>query len=799
MKSLISHLLLLFICSATIAQTRIISGKVIDASQQPLTGATVTLLHLPDSVTTAAKMADAEGKYTFSNIKDGKYIVKASMVSFGSAYTAAFQYKGEAFIVPTLTLADKGRNLKEVTVTSTVPQLQQKSDRLVVNVEKLNTTGDNALDVLKKAPGIRLDKDDNILYRNNAGVVVMIDGRRTYMSSTELSNYLKSMPGNTISKVELIPNPPGNYDAEGTAGMINIILKHNTLQGYSGTANINASYGKYGKVYGGINLNYNTGKFSTYARVNTGYYDSYNKMTLSRQIGSEVYNQYNYWHPKTTSTSYTIGTDFYASKRSTFGVMLKGYNNPTHADVTSQSESYNSAGQQIGSVTGVSPQTSNVGTYNLNLNYSFAIDTIGQKLNMDADYVYSNSTAGQYYTNSYYNGAGILAGAPVQLRNSSPVNYNIKAIKADYVLPLANQWQFEAGLKSSWVGTHSNVVFDSLKTVGYVTDPKRSNDFKYDENINAAYVTFSKPFGKQWDIKASLRAEQTISTANSLTRNEIVKRNYWQLFPSAFVTYKINANNQLNASFSRRISRPNYNSLNSAIRYTDAYTAIQGNPYLQPSISESYVFNYTYKSFQVLSLSYLKVHDDVSNVINQNDQTKESITTYQNLGSTQTLSATSAGSFNIVKWWNVNPEVDAAYNRVNTQVQGVPYVSRRFSWSGNVDQNFFLPQNFKVTLSAQYYSPSISGLSRTLSGSQIDAGVSKTLMDKRMTLSFKVRDIFFGNRYRSVLQYNNVNTRWNNEWESRRFTLGLTYNFGNTKLKAARNRQGGSTAEQGRM
>ncbi len=799
MKNLITQFLFLLICSTTFAQNGNLSGKVLDPKQQPLPGASVLLLHLPNSAQVAGQVADANGAYLFKNTNAGKYVVKTAMVGFNTVYSKAFDFTGRNAELPVLVLNEKKNTLKEVTISSTVPQLEQKSDRLVVNVEKLNTTGDNALEVLKKAPGIKLDKDDNILYRNNAGVVVMIDGRRTYMSGAELSNYLKSMPGSALSKVELIPNPPGNYDAEGTAGMINIILKHNKLQGYSGTANLNAGYGKYPKLYGGFNFNYNTGKLSLFARVNSGYYDSYNKLTLSRQIGNEVYNQYNYWHPKTFATGYTIGTDFYASKRSTFGLMFKGYNSPMDAQVTSQSGTLNNLGDQTGSVRGFNPQKSNNGTYNFNLNYSFAIDTIGQKLSIDADYVHSSSFMDQSYTNTYFNGNGDVIGNPVQLRSSAPVNYNIKSIKADYVLPLANHWKAEAGLKSSFVSTSSNVSFDSLKTAGWINDPKHSNNFTYDENINAAYATISKTFTEKLDVKASLRAEQTVSTANSLTRNETVKRNYWQLFPSAFITYKISPDNQLNASFSRRISRPSYGSLNSAIRYTDPYTAIQGNPYLQPSISQSYVFNYTYKSFQILSLSYLKVNDAVSTVINQNDQTKESISNYQNLGSTSTLSATSAGSFNVKKWWVISAEVDAAYNQVNTLVGGNPYQSSRFSWSGNIDQSFFLPNNFKLQLTAEYDSPSINGLSRTFSASQIDAGINRTFMEKRMTISFKARDIFFGSRYRSILQYNNVNTRWDNEYESRRFTLGFTYNFGNTKLKAARDRKTGSSAEEGRM
>lgn len=800
MKNFIIASILTITTTAALAQQEgAVKGQVTDNKQELLPGATIQLIHLPDSAKVAATAADVNGAYNFAKIAAGKYVVKAAIVSYPAVVSKAIEVDGKEVTMPILILTEQKRSLKEVTVSATVPALLQKSDRLVVNVEKLNTTGDNALDVLKKAPGIRLDKDDNILYRNNAGVTVMIDGRLTYMTGGELSNYLKSLPGDVLSKIELMPNPPGNYDAEGTAGIINIILKRNKAQGYNGNANLTGGYGKYGKIYGSLNLNYNTGKFSLYTRANSGYFASYNKLTLSRHIDADVYNQLNYWHPKSTSTDYVVGADYHVSDRHTLGIMLKGYNEPTNAQGTSTSENYGPNSALMGKVLGENPQKTDYNAYNVNLNYAFAIDTTGQKFSVDADYVYSAATRIDMYTNSYFDANGALTTDPVHLRNNSPVNYNIKAIKADYVLPLGNKWQFETGAKSSWVSTHSNAQFDSLKTNSWVTDQKHSNDFLYSENINAAYLVLGKTFNSQWDAKVSLRGEQTNSTANSMYGTQIVKRSYLQLFPSAFLTYKVNSDNQLNASYSRRISRPSYNSLNSAIRYTDPYTAIQGNPYLQASISQSFVFNYTYKSFQVLSLSYLSVDKPEGNVINQNDVTKESINTYANLDHSTNISATSAGSFNIVKWWTVNYELDGAYDKVNTQINGQPYLSSRFSWTGNIDNTFLLPKNIKLSLAGTYYSPSIMGLSRMLSGSLVDAGISKTTADKRLTISFKAKDIFFGSRWRSLLQYNNVNTVWNNEWESRKFFLGLSYKFGNTKLKAARNRQTGSTAEEQRM
>jgi len=796
MKNFILFTLMICIGTSAMAQ---ITGEAMDNQHGSLPGTTVLLLKLPDSVQVSAQTTDTGGKFRFDQVARGRYLMKATMIGYNTIYGNPFEFSGEGTYTQDLQLREETKLLKEVSISYTVPQLEQKSDRLVVSLEKLNTTGDNALDVLKKAPGIRLDKDDNILFRGNGGVSIMIDGRLTYMSGTELSNYLKTLPANAISKIELMANPPANYDAEGTAGIINIIMKRNRSFGYNGTATATAGYGKYGKLSGGLNLNYNVDKVSFYTRLSEDYNDSYNKLTMDRHIGTDLYQLDNFWHPINNITAYTIGADYFANKKSTFGIMFKGYNLPQNADVSSNSVTTNSSDVQTGSVTGTNAQKININNYGLNLNYNFKIDTTGQKLSLDADYLHKNTSENDFYTNLYFNGSGAAIGQPLYLRSTNPVSYSLRAIKADYIYPFAKTWRAEAGLKSSWVSNDNNAKFDSLKSAGWMTDPLQSNHFLYSENINAAYLTISTSFGKSLDLKASIRTEQTVSTANSLTMQQVIKRNYLQLFPSFFSTYRINEDNQINASFSSRITRPNYARLNPFIKYSDPYTAFEGNPFLQPSLSKSFLLNYTYKNFQVLSLSYIKVNDDVNSVIYQNDQSKQSINRYENLGSTSSLSATSAGTFKISKFWNVSAEIDASYNKVNTLVQNLPYNSSKLSWSANADQTFLFPENFKVLLSAQYYSPSVSGLARTLSGSQIDIGATKTFLNKRATLSFKARDIFFGNRYRSILQYNNVNTTWNNEWESRRFSLGFTYLFGNSNIKAARERKTGTGSEENRM
>ncbi len=781
------------------AQLPALSGTVVSSSKEPLPGASVVLLRASDSLRVAAQSTTADGGFSFNGIKADHYLLKVTMTGFVTRLAGPIEVNS-VVKYPALVLTESRELLKELTLTANLPGLQQKSDRLVVDVERLNTTGDNALDVVKKAPGVRLDKDDLILFRNNGSVLVLIDGRRTYMSPAELSNYLKSLPGNTIRKLELIPNPPANYDAEGVAGVINIVMKRNPIQGWNGSASSTLAYGRYGKASGGLNLNYHSGKVSAYVRSNAGYSDSYNELKLGRKIGDEWYHQRNYWHPKSSSWGYTAGADVFLTPKHTLGVLFRGSNSPQDAQVNSTSIVTNASGQATGGVDMLKPQHSTADSYAANMNYAFEIDTAGQKLTFDGDYVRGIGTSVESFTNSYFDASGKVIGDVVSLRSNTPSQSTIRSLKMDYVLPVAGGWRAESGWKASWVETDNDSRFDSLKTAGWIADPRRTNHFVYAENIWAGYLTLNKTLGKKWEFKAGVRAEQTRSDARS--QNVVpsaVARHYWIVVPSFFVTYRVNDDHQLNASFSRRVGRPGYKNLDPFTFYSDPYTAIRGNSYLQPSFSRSFLFNYTYKSFQLLSLSYLAVNRAINSVIEQNDVTKESISQPQNIGRSRSWSATSSGMVMVARWWSVSAEVDAAYDRVFSGSSVLPYRAERFSWSGSTDQTFTLPAQVKIQLTGQYYSPSVSGLARTLSGSQIDAGVTKTFGAKKATLSLKVRDVFFGNRYRSVLRYNNVYTTWQNEWESRRVSLGMSYFFGNAKVKAARNRSTGAVAEQNRL
>ncbi|RDC56374.1 TonB-dependent receptor [Pedobacter chinensis] len=780
------------------AQTVKVSGTITDQNKKSLDYASVALIRLPDSVSFGLQSTNKDGVYEFQSVKPGQYLIKALMVGYRKNQSAAFAITDKPFQVPAILLQDQTTDLKEVNIISKLPVIDQKADRTIVNVEQMNTAGDNALEVISRAPGIRLDKDDNIILKGKSGVNVMIDGKMSYMSGAELTTYLKSLPGSVLSKIELISNPPASFDAAGTAGFINIKLKRNKLQGTNGNANLGGGYGRYEKVYGGINLNYNVGKLSSYVRLNAGHYNSYNRLTLNRTIGNEQFDQLNYWHPITNSLNYSAGADYFVNDKHTVGFMFKGFSSPSQTNVNSSSPNYDRLGVKQGSVDMFNPQDNSSGNHALNFNYRFKIDTAGRELGFDADYVNYKNDKTESFVNTYLDGNDNLKDQPVFLRNNGMGQISIYALKMDYIHPFTKTLKLEAGWKSSWIKSQSDVRFDSLKTAGWINDAKRTNAFNYNENINAGYISLNQTL-KNFDFKAGVRVEQTLGDGFSSGTSTVIDRKYWKLFPNVSALYKIDKNNQLTASYRKSINRPSYSSLNPFAFYSDPYTAIQGNPLLQPSYANSFELNYNLKNFRLLTVSYSTRNGSQSNVIYQNDITKESISRPENLNRETGLYLASGSPFDVVKWWNNNTEISVSYNKTSSPVQGSGYNASKWSWGISSDNTFTLPKDYSLNLYGYYEAPSISGLYRNLENYAISIGAKKTFWKKNATISARMNDVFATGKFRAVLAYNNINTYWQNEWENRKVSVNLTYKFGNMKIKTARSRRTGTGDEERRV
>ncbi|RYY07763.1 MAG: TonB-dependent receptor, partial [Cytophagaceae bacterium] len=339
----------------------------------------------------------------------------------------------------------------------------------------------------------------------------------------------------------------------------------------------------------------------------------------------------------------------------------------------------------------------------LNLNYRLALDTLGRELTADADMVQTANAGHQDFLPLNSPPAGAAGALIGQQRSQTGSAVTIRALKADYVHPLPGHWRAEAGAKASWVNTESRIGFEKLSNLSeWRVDSTRSNNFRYNERIAAGYFTVSTTL-KKLELKVGLRGEHTHSVGESPTTGQRVERDYFQLFPTLFASYQLTARDQVSFSAGRRISRPTYSSLNPFINYTDAYTAMQGNPYLAPSLARSFELNYLHAGFQVLNVSYLLENNVVNEVVYQNDQTKVTTTRPMNLDQVLTLTLTSGGHTDLAKWWGMDNQVGAAYGEVQTLVDGQAVQLRRVGALATSNHTFTLPRHYQLQVGGEYY------------------------------------------------------------------------------------------------
>ncbi len=771
-------------------------GTVQDAAGQALPFATAVLLHLPDSALTASQTTTAQGTFRFENVAAGRYCLKG--LALGHATGRVLVAVGSQPVqVSPLRLAATATALREVLVQGRPPVLEQRADRTVVNMDRLNTAGDNALEALRKVPGLTLDKDERLLYRGSGSVLVLLDGKRTYLSGDALSTFLKSLPAAQLSQVELMPNPPASLDAAGTAGVINIRTKRSVLPGLTGTLTGTAGKTRYDRASAGANLAYNVGRVRSFGRAGLAYYDTYNDLSITRLIRDTTFSQRNYWHPVDRDLSYAVGADVTLTKRQTIGGQARGSYGTSDTQVSSESVATVPDGRPTSRLAMSNPKTGFARDLALNLNYRLALDTLGRELTADADWVQTADATHQDFLLLTPPPARAPGALQDQQRSQQASQVAIHAFKADYVHPLPQHWRAEAGAKASWVTTRSNIAFEQLGSVPgeWQPDPTRTNQFRYDEAITAGYFTLSTT-RKQLELKGGLRGEHTRSVGESPTTGQRVERNYFQLFPTLFASYHLSEHDQLSASAGRRISRPAYQSLNPFLNYTDAYTVMQGNPFLAPSLARSFELNYLHGGFQVLSISYLLENDVVNEVAYQNDQTKITTTRPMNLAQARTLTLGSGGHTDLTAWWGMDNQLQVAYGEVRTSVADQPVQLRQ--WGGYVSSNhtFTLPRHYQVLLGGEYSGPSVNGLFTLRSSSNVSVSVRKQLWQEKAVLSLRLSDVFYTSGWFSSLRYQNINTDWVNRYDSRRLIVSFTYKLSGGKTHSLRT--GGSADEQGR-
>lgn len=777
-----------------------IQVKIADATGNPLPYASVAVRKAADTSLVKGQLSDTDGKCAFEKIAAGTYFIQASQMGYTAHQSEVFRVDGThtRIDLKTITLQLAPKNLQGVEVTAQKPFIERSEGKTILNVESsIAAAGNTAMDILRRAPGVSVDKDDNLLLKGKQGVTVMLDGKLTYLSNESLAELLKSMQAESISQIEIITSPGAKYDAAGTSGIINIKTKKGQLVGLNGTANAGFGGGKYLFYNAGGNINWRTKRLNVFGNFNLGDRQSYNTRLLFRTTGGNIPLQFRqdvYQTNDFLNRSVKAGIDYSISSTQTIGVLVNGYSNAFWREAPSATQIANQGGTTDSVLYTAVNANNRFKNISLNLNYKLKLDTSGGEFTIDADYAKFKNQMNTELSDSLRN---VHSGTVLQqgtLRTLPNTDITIKSIKADLVKVLNKTTKLEAGFKASMVSTDNMMRYDSLVDHTYVPVLSQYDQFIYKEQVIAGYLAYKKQI-KNTDFVLGLRLEQTTSDGHSISLKSKIKKTYLDYFPNVTVDHKFSENHKLSLAYSKRINRPGYGQLNPFLFFLDKYTYFRGNSFLTPEYTHNTELSYMFKQKYIATLGYSRTNDLIDEYLAVNDETRITISTNKNLGKQNTYSLNLTLPFDPVKWWNTSNNLSVYYNQYRIRDTVKNFTTEKLAYSFNSTNTFTLPHDFKLELSGWYESANVYGIFVARSMWAVNAGIQKTVLQKKGTLKLNVNDIFASNRFRGVANYNNVYLNVNNRWQNRTVNLSFSYRFGNNKIEAARERQTGSADE----
>lgn len=794
--------------AATYAQK--ISGVVKDQQGKGLDKTTVSLLRAKDSSVAKLSVSDTEGKFNFE-AAPGQYLLGFSHVGFQPFYSQKFDLGTSDFGLGDVAMIKAEASLKGVTVTSQKPMVEVRADKTILNIEgTINAVGNDALELLRKAPGVMVDKDDNLTMAGKNGVQIFIDGKPSPLSGADLANYLKTLQSIQIEAIEVITNPSAKYEAAGNAGIINIRLKKNKTFGTNGSINAGYNIGTFPKYNGGFALNHRNSKINLFGNYNYSQGKNINHLNLYREQGDSIFNQ-----PDNSITNefrghnFKGGIDYFLNSKSTIGAMVNG--NISKNDIFTQGPMYISYAP-----TGVLDRVLDAGSdnhmdrsnVNFNINYRYA-KTAGSELNIDADYGFFNLRNDQYQFNHYWDASQTNKLYTTAYKMISPTDIDIYSIKVDYEQNF-QKGRLGYGGKIGYVNTDNDFGrYDVIGTTE-VYDKDRSNRFEYKENVNAGYVNYNRAY-KGFMVQLGLRVENTVSKGHSTglkkdpssgnynNYDSSINRNYTDFFPSAAITFNKNPMSQFGITFSRRIDRPAYQDLNPFEFKLNDYTYMKGNTQLKPQYTNSIGFTHTYKYRLNTALNYSHVKDIFTQVPDTIEGSKGFLMK-KNLATQDIVSLNISYPFQY-KWYGFFVNLNSYYSLYKADFGGGDRVVDQdvFAVSFYMQNTFKLGKGFVAELSGFYNSPTLwQGMFKSIAMYSIDGGIQKPIMKGKMNIKASVSDIFKTMKWKGETNFTGVHNVASGYWESRQFKLNLTYRFGNNQVKASRQRNTGLEDENKR-
>lgn len=771
-----------------------ISGKLTDEKQKNLKSFTVLLLKQSDSSLVKSTLTNELAVFTFKDISNGNYLILANGLSYQKNYTTV-TVAGKDQTVSNIILKVAAVNLGEVTVTARKPFLEQRADKLVVNVEGSATAaGSTALEVLQKVPGV-IVRNEQVTLAGKSSVNIMINGKTSQY--TDINQVLATTAASNIEKIELISNPGARYDAAGGA-IINIILKKNADMGTNGTVSVSGAMGLYKKDGNPIDRNFyrftpyvsinnRKGKVNVYGNVNLFHRNLYNYSEFERVIPPSKFLQSKYEPNERNSSSYRAGIDYYADDKNTFGFLYRGYTLGSLEEAVNNTQQYNSnTGALISTFKTLNNNNIKRSNQAANVNWKHSFDSTGKELNVDLDY--SNYQLNN--TNDIQNIVSSGASTKSTQSINNPVQFTV--LKIDYSHPINKDTKFELGSKLSFATIDNAIVFKN----GDVIDPNRSTNFRYKENINAIYSSFMKKMGG-WELNAGLRVEQTVATGESLNV-EVLNRNYTKLFPSFFVTRKLDKNLSTVFQYSKRLNRPSYQQQNPFIEYADSLTYSKGNPLINPEMVDAYKLGLTYQNQPFFSVSYNKTKDVIFNSAPKQDGNQTYVMP-ENLGTYENITFELNFPLNFGKKISGYGGNHLIYNHYKADYLGGIYDQSKWNWQAYWQVAYKPKLGWNIEVSGFYTTKFLEEFLTINPLGSLNLAIQKSFWEKKGKLTLNFNDLLFTENSTAMIDYQYINIKIKSQSESRNVRLAFTYSFGNQKLKATRSRESASDAESNRV